>query len=111
MMSNIIKCHGLLFSGKQSAFQHMTDTCEISDHSERDKWLINGAWKDIVNCIINAVRGHRWKNREDLQITFRLEGNLRFELVFEEKEKQPNRVRRWDPARETQEMEEGPFGW
>lgn len=43
MMSNIIKCHGLLFSGKQSAFQHMTDTCEISDHSERDKWLINGA--------------------------------------------------------------------
>lgn len=44
-MSNIRKCRGLFFppSGKQCAFQHMTDTCEIPDHSERDKWPINGA--------------------------------------------------------------------
>lgn len=84
MVSNTIKCHGLLFNAKQSAYQCMTDTCEISDHRERDKWPINGAWKDIINCIINAVRGHRWKNIEDLQIAFWLEGNLRFELVFEE---------------------------
>jgi hypothetical protein len=67
----------------------MIDKGKISDHRERDKWAIRGAWKDIVNCIINAIRGHRWKKREDLQIIFRLEDILRFDLVFEEKEKQP----------------------